>query len=127
MPIHRSIDHESKIVTTRCSGSMTNADIQVDQRTFWSQDWLTGYGELFDMRDADFAAILGARSSYAAVVASDEATDLVPVAMVFDASNETQTELAARYMEDRRALSAASTCEGFTDLAQAAAWLEQKL
>ena len=127
MPIDRSIDHDSRIVTTRCSGIMTNSDIQVEQRTFWMQDWLNGYGEIFDMREADFSEILGPRSRYAAVVASSEQTDLVPVAMVFDDQNASQNELANRYIEDRRALSELSTCEGFEDVQQAEQWLKLRL
>ncbi len=127
MPINRSIDHETRIVTTQCWGAMTHSDIQVEQRTFWMQDWLNGYGEIFDMRKADFTDILGTRSRYAAVVASSDQTDLVPVAMVFDQQNPSQKELASRYIEDRRALSEVSTCEGFEDFQQAEQWLKQRL
>ncbi len=127
MPITRNIDHSNKVVITRCHGEMTETDIQVDQRTFWSQDWLQGYGEVFDMRAADFTEILGMHSRYAAVVASNEQTNVVPVAMLFDTDNESQRLLAQRYITGRRALSDDITCEGFDDLAEATAWLAQKL
>lgn len=127
MPITRNIDHSAKIITTRCKGLMTDTDIQVEQRTFWAQDWLSGYGEVFDMREADFSAILDAHSRYAGVVASNEQTNLVPVAMLFDENNDSQRQLAERYINGRRALSDHSTCEGFQDLTSATRWLAEQL
>ncbi len=127
MPIRRTIDHAGKVVTTQCEGLMTTADIQVEQRLFWSQDWVADYGEIFDMRAADFRDVLAARSRYAPVVASNEAANLVPVAMVYDQSDETQSALATRYIEGRRALSGKSTCAGFNDISAAETWLRQRL
>lgn len=127
MPIRRTIDHAGKVVTTQCEGLMTLADIQVEQRLFWSQDWIAGYGEVFDMRAADFSEVLAARSRYAPVVASNENANLIPVAMVYDHRDETQSALATRYIEGRRALSDQSICEGFEDISAAENWLRQRL
>ncbi len=124
MPIQRVIDHDSRIVTTRCEGVMTDTDIQVTQRTFWAQDWAAAYAELFDMRAADFSGIVGERSSrYAAVVASDKTANLVPVAMVFDPQNEAQTVIATRYVANRNAMSDEAACAAFEDTAAAEQWL----
>lgn len=127
MPIERTIDHDNRIVTTRCVGRMTSDDIQVDQRMFWAQDWVAGYGELFDMRGADVSALVADRSRYAAVVASDEVTDLVPVAMLHDGSDEAQRALSDRYVAGRRAMSSDPACEEFDDVRAAQAWLRSRL
>ncbi len=127
MPIHHLIDHADRIVTTDCSGRMTDEDIQVDQRIFWAQDWTAGYGELFDMRGADFSGIAGTRSRYAGIVASDEAAALVPVALLCDPDDDGQRSVADRYVEGRRAMSAESTCRAFDDSAAAMAWLRTQL
>ncbi len=127
MPIRRTIDHAGKVVTTRCEGVMTVADIQVEQRLFWSQDWVSGYGEIFDMRQADFSDVLAARSRYAPVVASSVATNQIPVAMVYDQADATQLALASRYIEGRKSLSEESTCEGFDNIGAAETWLRQRL
>ncbi len=127
MPIERTIDHDTRIVTTRCTGRMTSDDIQVEQRMFWAQDWVAGYGELFDMRDADVSALVAERSRYAGVVSSNEATDLVPVAMLHDGTDEAQLALADRYMAGRRAMSQQPTCEQFDDPQAARAWLLSRL
>ena len=79
------------------------------------------------MREADFSTILDTHSRYAAVVASNEETNLVPVAMLYDVTNESQVKLAERYINGRRALSDHSTCEGFEDLAAATSWLAERL
>ena len=125
MPIRRTIDHESRVVITQCVGVLTDHDIQIDQRTFWSQDWIAGYGEVFDMAAADVSQVGKNRSRYAAVVAADETTSKIPVALVY--ANETQRALAERYIKGRRDLSSDATCAMFDNPDEALVWLREQI
>ena len=125
MPIRRTINHDDRIVFTRCEGVMTDHDIQVDQRMFWTQDWVASYGEVFDMTHADVTQLGKTRSQYAAVVASDEATNLIPVAMVY--ANDSHKALADRYIEGRNGLSDKALCAAFPTADQALDWLTEQL
>lgn len=127
MPIQRSIDQQTRIVTTQCLGRMTDMDVHVDQRAFWTQDWVSGYGELFDMREADFSGLTGERSRYAPVVASNTTAAAVPVALLHDAADAAQVNLARRYVEGRLAQGGQPTCRAFTEAEAATAWLSEQL
>lgn len=127
MPIRREIDHEGRIVRSICEGEMTAEDIQIDQRTFWTQDWLREFGEIFDMREADFSALVDYRSRYAAVATSDEQVKDVPVAMLHSDRHPSQRKVADQYVRARQVLDDVERCREFDDAEEAEAWLRAQL
>ena len=53
MALDYKIDHQQRLVATRCSGTLTDADVFHYQRDVWSQPEVQGYNELVDMTDVE--------------------------------------------------------------------------
>jgi hypothetical protein len=56
MPLEHRIDHHRRVVFTRATGTLTDAEVFAYQREVWSRPDVAGYDELVDMTDVEHVA-----------------------------------------------------------------------